>query len=161
MISHEEKMKADQKEALENYFNSLKMLKRAGIVKNNKDFTSQLGEWLASEIYGGKLAESGIQKYWDFEAEREYYQVKTHAKAETTTARWSSIKNDPACTAHYVIIIVFNHEYKLKEFYNIPWGECRKNIFHDSVTWNRIKEFLIPLKNLPRQEIVEFFLEKS
>ena len=50
---------------------------------------------------------------------------------------------------------------KLKEFYNIPWSECRKNIFHDSVTWNRIKEFLIPLKNLPHQEIVEFFLEKS
>jgi hypothetical protein len=153
-------MKSNQKHALESYFDSLKMLKEAGILKNNKDFTSQLGEWFASEIYKGKLAESGIQKYWDFEAGGEYYQVKTHAKAESTAARWSSIKNDLACTAHYVIIIVFNHEYMLKEFYKIPWSECRKNIFHDSVTWNRIKEYSIPLENLPHQEIVKFFLEK-
>ena len=46
---------------LKNFLNSLKELNRLGVTTNKKDFTSQIGEWLVSELFEGKLAESAVQ----------------------------------------------------------------------------------------------------
>ena len=112
------------KEQLNKYFNSLFELRKLGVAPNNKDFTSQLGEWLVAEIYNGVKAESGIQKDWDIRVGEDLIQVKTHAKSENTNARWSAIKYDIEANISFVVIIVFSSEYKLKEFYKIPWVKC-------------------------------------
>ena len=95
------------KVAFSDYFKSLNHLKELGVVPNKKDFTSQLGEWLVETIYEGKRAESGIQKYWDVKVAAELIQVKTHAKAKTNSARWSSIKLDEDAELTKVIIMKY------------------------------------------------------
>lgn len=52
-------------EHLKSFSESFRNLKSVGIIRNKKDFTCQLGEWLVSEIYDGVYAESSIQKDWD------------------------------------------------------------------------------------------------
>ena len=149
------------KTAFSNYFQSLDRLKELGIVTNKKDFTSQLGEWLACEVYLGKRAESGNQKYWDIETKEGKIQVKTHSKSKTTTARWSALKYDIDAEVDFVLIIVFSEDYKLNEFYKIGWKDCisliRRNKDRDVLMWDHLKEFKIELNEMPNQEIVSLF----
>jgi hypothetical protein len=149
-------------EALNKYFNALFRLKELNVAPNSKDFTSQLGEWLIAEIYDGKKAESGIQKDWDIKIGNELVQVKTHAKAETTTARWSALKYNIDANVDLVIIVVFSHEFKLKEFYQVPWVKCieliKRNKDRDVIMWNDLKDYKVELTSLPKQELVTYFL---
>jgi hypothetical protein len=152
------------KTALNNYFQSLNKLKELGITTNKKDFTSQIGEWLVAEIFSGKRAVSGIQKYWDIEAQFGKIQVKTHSKSITTNARWSAIKYDIDANVDFVVIIVFSEDYILNEFFKIPWKDClnliRRNKDRDVLMWNHLKDFKIELTQLPKQEIISIFTNK-
>lgn len=149
------------KVAFENYFNALYTLKELGITQNKKDFTSQLGEWLVETLYDGKRAESGIQKYWDIDSSIGKIQVKTHAKSNKTTARWSALKYDMDSEVDFVIIIVFSEDYKLNEFYKIPWTNCldliRRNKDRDVLMWNHLNDYKLQLTNLPKQNIISLF----
>ena len=153
----------DIKKALNDYFQSLSKLKELGITTNKKDFTSQIGEWLAEELYLGKRAESGIQKYWDIETKEGKIQVKTHAKSKTTTARWSPLKYDIGADVDFVIIIVFSEDYKLNEFYKIPWKDClnliRRNKDRDVIMWDHLDKNIhkIEISSLPNQELISIF----
>jgi len=145
------------------YFKSLNRLKELGVAKNKKDFTSQLGEWLIETIYDGKRAESGIQKYWDIKVGDELIQVKTHAKAAKTSARWSAVKFDIDSPTTSIVIIVFSEDYKLNEFYKVPWKDCinliRRNKDRDVLMWDHLKEFRIELSQLPNQEFISIFAQ--
>jgi len=149
--------------ALNNYFQSLKRLQEIGITTNKKDFTSQIGEWLIEKIYNGQRAISGIQKYWDIETEFGKIQVKTHSKSKTTKARWSAIKYDIDSNVDFVVIIVFSEDYKLNEYFKIPWENClnliRRNKDRDVLMWDHLKDFKIDITNLPNQEIISIFLK--
>lgn len=149
------------KVAFENYFNALYTLKDLGVTQNKKDFTSQLGEWLVETLYDGKRAESGIQKYWDIDSSIGKIQVKTHAKSNKTTARWSALKYDMDSEVDFVIIIVFSEDYKLNEFYKIPWTNCldliRRNKDRDVLMWNHLNDYKLQLTNLPKQNIISLF----
>jgi len=154
-------MNSEIKEAFENYFSALRKLRELGVSKNQRDFTSKLGEWLVEVVFDGKRSESGIQKFWDVEAGSEKIQVKTHAKAENTTARWSAIKYDENAETTSVIIIVFSSDYKLKEFYKVPWTECIKlisrNKDRDVLNWNKLKDYNENFRELPKQDILSIF----
>ncbi len=149
------------KTALNNYFQSLKRLQDIGVTTNKKDFTSQIGEWLIEKIYNGQRAESGIQKYWDIETEFGKIQVKTHSKSKTTKARWSAIKYDIDSNVDFVVIIVFSEDYKLNEYYKIPWKNClnliRRNKDRDVLMWDHLKDFKIEIEQLPNQEVISIF----
>jgi len=155
----------DLKTALHNYFQSLNRLKELGVVTNKKDFTSQIGEWLVEEIYCGKRAESGIQKYWDIESNIGKIQVKTHSKSKTTTARWSAIKYDVDAAVDFVVIVVFSEDYQLNEFYQVPWKDClnliRRNKDRDVLMWDHIKDFKLEISQLTNQEIISIFTNKN
>jgi hypothetical protein len=152
----------DIKDQLTKYLNSLIELRRLGVTPNSKDFTSQLGEWLVAEIYNGVKAESGIQKDWDIQVGKDFIQVKTHAKSESTNARWSAIKYDIEANINFVIIVVFSSEYKLKEFYKIPWVKCidliKRNKDKDVLMWNSLIDYKVQLEDLPNREIINFFI---
>jgi hypothetical protein len=115
------------KNAIHDYLSALQKMRQLNIAPNSKDFTSQLGEWLVEQIYEGKRAESGIQRYWDVLVENKKIQVKTHAKASKTDARWSYIK------------------------FNIHAD------IDDKIYWNHLKEFQENIKNLPKQEVISLF----
>ncbi len=149
------------KVAFENYFNALNTLKNLGVTQNKKDFTSQIGEWLVETLYDGKRAESGIQKYWDIDTSIGKIQVKTHAKSNKTTARWSALKYDMDSDIDFVIIIVFSEDYKLNEFYKIPWTNCldliRRNKDRDVLMWNHLNDYKLQLTKLPKQNVISLF----
>lgn len=152
------------KKSLDDLFSAIKSLREEGMLINNKDFTGQLGEWLVEMIYEGKRASSGIQKDWDVDVNGRHIQVKTHAKAESTTARWSSINKKTAEKVDELIILVFSFDYKLKEFYKVPWNEAILNIKLTgvkspsySIYWSSIKSYKIQLQDLPHKEIVSLF----
>jgi hypothetical protein len=129
----------------------MKLLRDEQILINKKDFTCQLGEWLVEILYDGKRAESGIQKGWDVLAHGKHIQVKTHSKAEGNNNRWSAVERDSSERIDELIIIVFTQDYKLKEFYKIPWEIARYEI-----NWNSISDYNIAIDQLPKQEIVGF-----
>lgn len=147
--------------ALKNFLSSLSELKRLGVTTNKKDFTSQIGEWLVSELFDGKIADSAIQQYWDIKIADKNIQVKTHSKSETTTARWSAIKYDENAPIHELIVIVFTPDYKIKEFYKAPWSEVLKLIRRqknrDVIYWDDKVEYKIEIENLPKQELISLF----
>ncbi len=147
--------------ALFDYLTALRKMRQLNIAPNSKDFTSQLGEWLIEQIYGGKRAESGIQKSWDVIVDNKKIQVKTHAKAKTTSARWSYLKFDKQANVDELIILIFSDDYKLKEFLKVDWSSALPLIKSekdgDKIYWNHLKEFQVEIKNLPKQEIISLF----
>ena len=156
----------DLKTAIHDYFKAFRRLKELGVVINKKDFTSQIGEWFVQEVYGGKRAEKGNQKYWDIETNIGKIQVKTHSKAKTTKARWSAIKYDLDAEVDFVVIVVFSEDYQLKEFYMVPWQNCltliRRNKDRDVLMWDHVQEEFKPeISQLSNQEAVSIFLTNS
>jgi hypothetical protein len=110
------------KSALVNYFSSLEMLKELGVILNAKDFTGQIGEWIASVVYNGNRSQNGIQKDWDFVSNEKFYQVKSSAKSKSTTVKYSKVDYRDDAKIDFLIIIVFSEKYELISFYEIPWG---------------------------------------
>ncbi len=51
-----------------------------------------------------------------------HLQIKAHAKAPTTTTKWSAIKYNPTAQIDELVIVAFTDDYKLKSFYKIPWN---------------------------------------
>lgn len=153
-----------KKIALKNFFEAMDILRDENILINKKDFTCQIGEWLVEMIYNGKRSKNGIEKGWDVEVENKFIQVKTHSKADTNTNRWSRIDKDFDVQIDILIIIIFSQDYKLREFYHIPWIEAIKYIKlrgkmkpSNELNWSSIKNYKIEIDHLPNQEIISFF----
>lgn len=154
-----------KKQALVNFFNALDVLRDEGIMINQKDFTCQVGEWLVEVIYEGKRAGNGIQKGWDVNVGGKHIQVKTHAKAGTNGARWSRVESYPDDKIDELIIIVFAPNYKLKEFYKVPWQSATLHMKprgiktpKSEINWSSIRAFRINIEELPHQEIISMFI---
>lgn len=154
-----------KKLALQTFFDAMKTLREEGILINKKDFTCQIGEWLIEMIYNGKRSLNGIEKGWDVKSNNEFIQVKTHSKREGNKNRWTKVDKEFDIKIDTLIIIVFSHDYKLKEFYRIPWSEAVKNIKlrgikspRNELNWSQVKQYKIEIFDLPHQEIIELFL---
>ena len=63
----------------------------------------------------------------------------------------------------YLIIIVFDSSYKLKEFYKISWKECLplitrgKKPEYDYINWSSLKNYGLDINTLGKQEIINLF----
>ena len=116
----------ERKKAILDYINALKELKKLRVLTNQKDFTGQIGEWVASIIYKGDLAKRGNQKGWDFISNNEKYQVKASAKSNSNKdsdyIEFIDYINEK--TFDYLIIIPFTEEYKIKELYKIQYDDA-------------------------------------
>jgi hypothetical protein len=149
--------------AIRNYVLSLRELQRLGIMNNKKDFTSQIGEWLVSEIYGGKIALSNIQKDWDIECNGKFIQVKSHSKAHTNKNRKTEISYAKDAKIDVLITIIFTEDYKIKEFYRTPWQNAYNLIRQDKnnkriLYWDHQEPYRLKINELPNQEIVSLFV---
>ena len=120
-------------------------LKENGILRNQKDITGQLGEWVASKVYDAKISENGINRDWDLEdAEGKHYQVKSHAKSETTSAKWTRVNYSPTAKIDFIIIVVFDQNYVLNYLYKVPF-KIALCITKDKFTlnWSQIHKFKV------------------
>jgi hypothetical protein len=150
---------------LKNFFKSLDELRDAKILINKKDFTGQIGEWLVEILFDGKRSNNSIEKGWDVKVDNTFIQVKTHAKSETNNARWTAVKVDyKNIQIDFLIIVIFTENYKLKEFYKVPWKEVQKlakvrgeKSPKSELTWNSVKNHKIEIQDLPKQDIIELF----
>ena len=128
------------------FIKSYQKLKHFGLLRNQKDITGQLGEWLASEILEAKISSNGIEKDWDLHKEEEgksyFYQVKAHAKSDTTDARWTRFEYSIDAQISYLVVVVFSQDYVLQEFYIVPFEFAIKNRTNGSVlNWSTISMF--------------------
>lgn len=153
---------SEEKKAFRDYLASWEKLKKLNVITNKKDFTSQIGEWFVAELYRGQRAASAVQKYWDIRIRGKNIQVKTHAKADGNSSRWTPVKYEEAAPIDELIIVVFTSDYKLKEFYRIAWRDVLKLRIQNKnrivIRWDHIKDFRIPIEKLPNQELVSLFM---
>jgi hypothetical protein len=112
-------------------------------LRNQKDITGQLGEWVASVLFDASIATSGINPFWDLvDALGNKYQVKSHAKALTTNARWSRIEYPANAPINFIVIVVFDPSYKLQELYKIPFQEAlNRRTAGYVLNWSRVTQF--------------------
>jgi hypothetical protein len=140
----------NKKEAILQYLNALRNLKDLKIIKNQKDFTSQLGEWLIAELYNGEIAINGKQKDWDIKKNDKHYQVKSHAKSKTTTRSNTDFKYNDNADIDFFIIVIFSDAYKLIDIYEIPFRDALtlKTIEnkYPVIRWKDAKDHIIDYK---------------
>lgn len=150
------------KNAINDYINALQKLNSLGVLKNKKDFTGQIGEWLVETLYDGKRSDNGIQKGWDVEINGKRIQVKTHSKAESNDASFTRISYYEQDGIDELIIIVFTFDYKIKHFFIVPWKiaysltERRTKNKVPELKWSLLKEFEYKDK-LPKKDIISMF----
>lgn len=153
----------DINSALVEYLTAFDKLQKLGVTPNKKDFTSQIGEWFVNELYGGQRAVSSTQKHWDIQVENRNVQIKTHSKAPTNKNRWTPINYSADAKIDELIIVVFTSDYKLREFYRIPWTIAqqvkRQNKNRIVIRWDHIKDYEISADKLPNQALVKLFLK--
>jgi len=127
------------------FIESYNALKEIGILRNQKDITGQLGEWVASVIFDANIAINGINQFWDLEDSLgNTYQVKSHAKAITTNAKWTRIEYRTDAPINFIVIVVFDPNYKLQEIYKIPFQEALNHRTSGYVlNWSRVNQFRI------------------
>lgn len=159
------RLSESKENALKGFFQSLNQLRDEGILVNKKDFTCQIGEWLVETIYEGSRAKSGIQEGWDVDVNGRHIQVKAHAKADGNNNRWSAVNNTTVERVDELIIIIFTFDYKLKEFFKVPWEEAVSHIHlrgkktpRPEINWSSIKNYKKDLSALPRQDIIQLFI---
>lgn len=150
--------------ALQSFFACLNTLRDEGILINKKDFTCQIGEWLVASIYGGERAVNAIQKGWDIDINGKHIQVKTHAKAAHNKARWSAVDCSTDELVDELVIVVFTFDYKLKEFFKVPWEEAKRAVKQRGkkkprweITWKSVTQYKQHIDELPRQNIIQLF----
>ena len=132
-------------ESFTSFIASYSALKEIGILRNQKDLTGQIGEWVASVLFDAKIATSGNNQFWDLEdASGNKFQVKSHAKALSTNARWSRIGYQSDAPINFIVIVVFDPNYKLQEIYEIPFQEALNHRTSGYVlNWSRVNQFRI------------------
>ena len=120
-----------------------------------------MGEWVASILFNAQISENGINKDWDLkDRDGIFYQVKSHAKSPKTTARWSPVDYTVDSKIDFLVIVIFDQNYRLNELYKVPFKEVLKKRTDKFVlNWSVIIDF--KEKNLVeflRQNNLDFLL---
>lgn len=147
------------RQAIDQYVSAKEMLRGLNVVRSER-LVSEIGEWFFTALFGGRKADSATQKGWDVSLDEKKIQIKTHAKGENNSARWTEYSyTEGACDE--VVIIVFTAKFYLKEFYRIPVKHVIDNLKRSKqktiLRWNDLAAFRIDLNSLPRQEIVSLY----
>lgn len=147
--------------AIDQFVSAKDVLRDLGVVRSER-LVSEIGEWFFTALFGGCKADSATQKGWDVSLDNRKIQIKTHAKGDNNSARWTEYNyTEGACDE--VVIIVFTARFYLKEFYRIPIshvvGNLKKSKQKTVLRWNDFAAFRISLNNLPRQEIVSLYCD--
>jgi hypothetical protein len=135
----------EKSELFTSFIESYSALKEIGILRNQKDLTGQIGEWVVSVLFDANIAKSGNNQFWDLkDAHGIKYQVKSHAKGLTTDAKWSRIEYASDAPINFIVIVVFDPNYKLRELYKIPFNEAlARRTDRNILNWSQVGHFKI------------------
>lgn len=102
-----------------------------------------------------------MRRYWDVRVATKYVQVKSHAKALQNKSRFSRISLHEGTRVDELVTVVFSTEYKLKEFYQMPWTDvlklARRTGNGTAIYWHDQLEFKVNPEELPNQDLVRLF----
>ena len=96
---------------------AISALKAAGVIRSRR-FTGDLGEWYVAQLYGGRIADSQVEKGWDVQlADDTRLQVKTQSYDPQN--RWNYLDSD---LAHFdrLVVVLLNDTFTLRDLYDIP-----------------------------------------
>jgi len=135
----------EMSELFTSFIESYSALKEIGILRNQKDLTGQIGEWVVSVLFDANIATSGNNQFWDLKDPQGIkYQVKSHAKALTTDAKWSRIEYSSDDPINFIVIVVFDPNYKLRELFKIPFNEAlARRTDRNILNWSQVVQFRI------------------
>jgi hypothetical protein len=150
----------DVRAAINDFTSAKGKLRKMDVVRSER-LVGEIGEWFVAELYGGDRATSTSQKGWDVVVGQTKIQVKTHAKGDDNTARWTELKNDLEGFDE-LAVVVFTKDFILEEFYRVPIADVRNALKPSGksfvVKWDSLKRHRIELDHLPRQnELVKYF----
>lgn len=154
----------DIQEALADFLKACARLKEIGVTTNKKDFTSQLGEFVAAQYYDGKIADSSTQRFWDFKLrDGRKIQVKSHAKASTNKNQWTPVPYLVDADIDMFVIVIFTEDYKLKHFFEVSWTNLFAISTQDKarrlVRWNKLTGYdKIGIADFRNHELIKIFL---
>jgi hypothetical protein len=138
------------------------------ILNSQKDFTSQIGEWLIAEMYGATLAKSGKNKDWDMISKKtKKIQVKAHSKAKTTKRANTDFKYTEESDIDIFIIVIFSTNYKIKTIYEIPFNIAlqlkTKHAKYPSINWSEIpSEYIVDVnEKIGNNKLLRSFLHEE
>ena len=136
-----------------------KKLSELNVVRSEK-IVSDIGEWFFTAIYGGERADRPTQEGWDVKLGSKKIQIKTHARGNATSARYSVVGKFDKFDK--LVIIVFTNDFFLKEFYFAPANQVERNSRKRSkrieIDWDQLKKYKIPLGSLPKRQIVRRYM---
>lgn len=139
--------------AIRMYRLSKSLLESLGVLRNQKDFTSQLGEYVALEMFGGELAESGIQEGWDLiDGNDKKVQVKSHAKAESNVVRstpfkYQERKFDDLC------IVRFTPNYADVIIHRLSFEKALDLVSSGTISWSLLSDEMLVYQGVLCAEI--------
>lgn len=120
-------------------------LKSLGVLRSER-LVGEFGEWFAEQLISGERAISTTQSGWDIICNEKKYQVKTHAKSDSTGARWTEWKYTKK-EFDFLILLIFSSRLFLNEAYIISYeiaerrvNRTRKQIVLD---WDDYMDFKI------------------
>lgn len=106
-------------DALRQIAEAEKRLRGIGVVRSAKEITTELGEWLAAEVFGWTQAATTTQKGWDVKAgDGKRIQVRTERKDKDNVYRDSFFVSDTDLkNADLFALISFNRDRRVRHLY--------------------------------------------
>lgn len=150
---------AEARHALDQIAQAKETLRRLDVIRSER-MTGEIGEWLIEQIYGGARAASTSQKGYDLEIDGLRYQVKTHAKGDNNSARWTEFKYERG-VFDFFIILVLSKEYAIKELYRIPehvvFERINETLKQRVLKWDDFSDCLVPIGDIDNEAILKEF----
>lgn len=134
--------------------------KKLDVIRSER-FIGEFGEWFAEEFTGAKRAKSTSQSGWDLiDRNGIKFQVKTHAKGENNTARWTNWSYDNK-VFDFLIILIFTNKLELKEIYKVPFEATKTrvnlNLKQKVLKWDDFSDYKISFDDI--SEDLKVFLK--
>ena len=130
--------------------NNLEMM---GVLRSER-LTAEIGEHIASELFGYERARTSSNKGWDLlSGPGEKIQVKAHAKGSSNRCSITFVQDFELFDV--LVIVVMTSDYRIKAIYRMPKAEAEKraNIKPKDqryeLPWKHCEEFRVTPYNSP------------
>ncbi len=128
--------------------------------KTESYLTKQIGWWIVTKVFPSKNLNSVSKKAMIFKIDGMTTEVRIHKRVSPNLKRRTNLLASDSIQTDFLMIIVFTANYKIQEFYKIPWNTIeilQRNNDNGIIYWNDQNQYRIELENLPNQDIVSLF----
>ena len=148
-------MSVDITELLREYANILETLKERGVVKTRNSPVGDYTEWLVAKAFRVER-ETPSKPGYDLKVDGEKYQIKGRwLRQDRSNRQLSIIRNLHKNQFHFLIRVLFDDKFNVKEAYKIPHSIIDKYAAHSSYQNGHILHLTAITKDATVDEITE------